>query len=116
MLGGSPRHLGDLVAQTGVWSPDCKSTAYSNGTNLFTAKADGTDARKITTVADAGFIFNLVWPPDGDHLRFAYKRDAGDPSGYFMEVSPDGTGLHRLLPGWSKQSEDECCGSWTADG
>ena len=115
MLGGSPRHLGDLVAQSGAWSPDGKSIAYSNGNNLFTANADGTDARKVGTVGDTGFIFDIVWSPDGKHLRFTY-RVAMPAFVYFMEVSLDGTGLHRLFPGWSEQSEYECCGSWTSDG
>ena len=46
MLGGSPRQLGDLVAQDAAWSADGKSIAYSNGNNLFTAKADGSDERR----------------------------------------------------------------------
>jgi Tol biopolymer transport system component len=32
------------------------------------------------------------------------------------EVSLDGTGLHRLLPGGTNSLENECCGRWTADG
>ncbi len=115
MLGGSPRKLGDIVAQDGAWSLDGKSIAYSDGNNLFTAKSDGTDGRKILTVGGSGFVFNPAWSPDGKHFRFAYQENLAAPS-YFMEASLDGTGLHRLLPGWSKPSEYECCGSWTADG
>jgi Tol biopolymer transport system component len=32
------------------------------------------------------------------------------------EVSLDGTGPHRLLPGWTNSPDSECCGRWTADG
>ena len=113
-LGGSPRKLADLDAQDAGWSPDGKSIAYSKRNNLFTAKADGTDARKVITVGDTGSIFSIVWSPDGKYLRFAYESPGA--SEQFMEVSLDGTNLHRLLPGWSKPSEYECCGSWTADG
>ena len=115
MLGGSPRKLADLDAQEGAWSPDGKSIAYSNGNNLFTAQADGTGSKKVTTVGASGFIFSLVWSPDGNHLRFTYREKLAAID-YFMEVSLDGADLHRLLPGWSKPSEYECCGSWTADG
>src|ERR1700686_919915 len=113
MLGGSPRKLGDIAGQDGAWSADGKFIAYSNGNSLFTAKADGTDARKVITVGDAGFVFGPVWSPDGSHLRFMYGATLDAPP-YFMEVSLDGAGLHRLLPGWTPNSE--CCGGWTADG
>jgi eukaryotic-like serine/threonine-protein kinase len=113
VVGGSPRKLGDIAGQDGAWSADGKFIAYSNGNSLFTAKSDGTDARKVITVGDAGFVFNPVWSPDGNHLRFMYGATF-DAAEYFMEVSLDGTGLHRLLPGWTPDSE--CCGGWTADG
>jgi hypothetical protein len=80
---------------------DGKLIVYSNGNNLFTAKSDGSDRKKIVTVGDSGFIFNPVWSPDGNHFRFAYQPNLAIPD-YFMEVSLDGTGLHRLLPGWTK--------------
>jgi eukaryotic-like serine/threonine-protein kinase len=115
ILGGSPRKVGGIVAQDAAWSHDDKSIAYANGNNLFTAKADGSDARKVITVGGSGFVFNPVWSPDGNHFRFDYQENLAVPS-YVMEVSLDGTGLHRLLPGWSKSSEYECCGRWTADG
>ena len=116
MLGGSPRKLGDITAQGGAWSPDGKSIAYSNGNNLFTAKADGSDARKIITVADSGFVFGPVWSPDGNHLRFMHESNLDNLTYFFMEVSLDGTGLHRLLPVWTEPTDRECCGSWSADG
>ena len=114
-LGGSPRKLADITAQDAGWSPDAKSIAYSNGNNLFTAQADGTGSRKVTTVGDSGFIFDPVWSPDGKHLRFTYREALG-ARGRFMEASLDGTDLHPLLPEWTKVSDSECCGSWTADG
>jgi serine/threonine protein kinase/Tol biopolymer transport system component len=114
ILGGSPRKLGDIAAQDAAWSADGKFIAYSNGNNLFTAKADGTDARKVITVGDLGFVFNPIWSPDGKQLRFIYGT-ASDSDSYFMEVSLDGTGLHRLMPGWTS-ADSPCCGAWTVDG
>ena len=115
VVGGSPRKLGDIAGQDGAWSADGKFIAYSNGNNLFTAKADGTDARKVITVGDSGFVFYPVWSPDGNHLRFTYRATFDAPQ-YFMEVSVDGTGLSRLLPGWTNPPDSECCGAWTVDG
>ncbi len=114
LIGGSPRKLGDIAGQGGAWSADGKFIAYSNGNNLFTAKADGTDARKVITVGDSGFVFTPVWSPDGNQLRFIYGTTQDAPE-YFMEVSLDGTGLHRLMPGWTNP-DSPCCGGWTVDG
>ncbi len=114
LIGGSPRRLGDIAGQDGAWSADGKFIAYSNGNSLFTAKADGTDARKVITVGDLGFVFTPVWSPDGNQLRFIYGTTQDAPS-YFMEVSLDGTGLHRLMPGWANP-DSPCCGGWTVDG
>jgi serine/threonine protein kinase len=114
LIGGSPRRLGDIAGQGGAWSADGKFIAYSNGNSLFTAKADGTDARKVITVGDLGFVFTPVWSPDGNQLRFIYGTTQDAPS-YFMEVSLDGTGLHRLMPGWANP-DSPCCGGWTVDG
>jgi serine/threonine protein kinase/Tol biopolymer transport system component len=116
MVGGSPRKLGDIAGQDGAWSADGEFIAYSNGNSLFTAQADGTDARKVITVGDSGFVFYPVWSPDGNHLRFTYRATMDAPE-YFMEVSLDGTGLHRLLPGWTNPPDEEYGnGGWTVDG
>ncbi len=116
IVGGSPRKLGDVAGQDGAWSADGKFIAYSNGNSLFTASADGTDARKVITVGDSGFIFVPVWSPDGNHLRFAYQATLVAPP-YFMEVSLDGTGLHRLMPALTNPPDPVSGnGGWTVDG
>jgi eukaryotic-like serine/threonine-protein kinase len=114
VLGGSPRRLGDTEGQDASWSPDGKMMAYGNGRDLFLAKADGTEARKLISTKDSNFIFNFVWSPDGKHLRFSSSNPNSSISSIW-EISVDGTDLHRLLPGWHNPA-DECCGSWTADG
>ena len=115
VLGASPRRLGDTAGQGGGWSADGKMLAYSNENNLYMAKADGSDARKLLTVGDSGFVFNPVWSPDGNHLRFMYVAKLNDPD-YYMEVALDGTGLHRLLPDWSKPDDTQGFAQWTANG
>jgi serine/threonine protein kinase/Tol biopolymer transport system component len=114
VLGGSPRRLGDLVAETAAWSPDGKLLAYNNLGALFIAKADGTDPHKLLTVG--GDIRNITWSPDSRQLRFGSTETVGTVGQQLLwEASADGTGLHRLLEGWHNPP-DECCGRWTTDG
>jgi eukaryotic-like serine/threonine-protein kinase len=114
VLGGSPRRLGDSVAETAAWSPDGKGLAYTSLGDLFVAKADGTESRKLLSVK--GDILHVVWSPDSANLRFDSSETAGAVGQTLAwEVSLEGTDLHRLLAGWHKPP-DECCGRWTADG
>jgi eukaryotic-like serine/threonine-protein kinase len=114
VLGGSPRRLADIVGETGAWSPDGKMLAYTNLSDLFVAKADGTDSHKLLSVK--GDIVNVTWSPDAGHLRFDSSETAGTVGQQLMwEVGADGTNLHRLLADWHTPP-DECCGRWTPDG
>jgi Tol biopolymer transport system component len=114
ILGGSPRRLGDASGETAAWSPDGKMLAYSNLSDLFVAKADGTEARKLLTLK--GDIKNVTWSPDSEYLRFDSSESAGTIGQQLAwEVSATGTDLHRLLADWHTPP-DECCGKWTADG
>jgi serine/threonine protein kinase len=114
ILGGSPRRLGDAEGQDGAWSPDGKMLAYGNASDLFLARADGTEARKLVALKDSSIIFNPSWSPDGSILRFS-RTNLNRSTSSIWEVSADGTGLHPTLSSWHNPS-DECCGSWTADG
>ena len=114
VLGGSPRRLGDAVGESAAWSPDGKSLVYTSLGDVFLAKADGTQSRKLLGVK--GDILNIAWTPDGGHLRFDSSETAGTVGRQLVwEVSADGTSLHRLLEGWH-EPPDECCGRWSADG
>jgi Tol biopolymer transport system component/DNA-binding winged helix-turn-helix (wHTH) protein len=113
LLGGATRRLGDALGWDGAWSSDGKLLAYTNDNNLFIARADGTESRKLVTMKGYSQIDGPVWSPDGSHLRFNVWEN-WDSS--LWEVAEDGSELHRLLlPGGSNPS-DECCGRWTADG
>jgi len=114
ILGASPRRIGDFIAETAAWSSDGRMLAYTNLGELFVAKADGSDSRRLTAVK--GDIRHVTWSPDGRHLRFDSTETAGTLGLQLeWEVSVDGAGLHRLLEGWHNPP-DECCGEWTADG
>jgi serine/threonine protein kinase len=113
VLGGSPRRLGNLTAETAAWSPDGKKLAYTNLGDLFLANSDGSDSRKLTSVQ--GDILNLTWSPDSSHLRFDSSGSAGTATQQLeREISVDGTNLHALLQG-EHNLPDACCGRWTAD-
>ncbi len=115
VLGGSPRRLADTIGQSASWSPDGQMLAYTNGGELFVARADGTDSRKLLSMKK--LVSDPVWSPDGRSLRFGSSDDLGALIGQHLlwEVGADGSNLHRLLAGWHNPA-DECCGRWTADG
>lgn len=114
LLGGSPRRIGDLIGETGAWSPDGKMLAYTNLGDLFVAAADGTRSRKLVSVR--GDILNVTWSSDASHLRFDSSETAGTVGQQLAwEIAVSGKDLHRLLAGWHNPP-DECCGKWTPDG
>jgi eukaryotic-like serine/threonine-protein kinase len=114
VVGGSPRRLGNFVAETAAWSPNAKWIAFTNLRDLFVANADGSEPRQVAQVR--GDILNVTWSPDARHLRFDSSETAGTVGQQMeWEVAADGTGLHRLLAGWHNPP-NECCGRWTPDG
>jgi serine/threonine protein kinase len=115
LLGGSPRRLPPTAVYGAASSSDGKLLAYSNGSNIFVANADGSAPRKLASLKSPTRMHNLVWSPDGSRLRFDVQEWLNAPS-HLWEVFADGTGLHRLLPGWTSGRDWECCGKWTADG
>ena len=110
-LGGSPHRLGDVVAHAGAWSPDGQGIVYANGKDLYLAKSDGTDSRKLVTVG--GSPDQIRWSPDGRLLRFTVFEPQSN-SESLWEVKSDGTNLHPLLPRWSTPSSEHE-GIWTPD-
>ena len=110
--GGQPRRLGDVLASDAVWSPDGESLLYTAGRDLYRAAADGSQSRKLATLAH-----DPAWPrwsPDGSTIRFS-TFDSHLLQRQLWEVRPDGSGLRPLLRGWGSEI-GECCGNWTPDG
>jgi len=111
--GGSPRRLGEIRSHDVHPSPDGKQIAYFVHSDLYLARVDGTDSRKLVTVPGKG-PGSATWSPDGSRLRFDFE-DAKTGGRSIWEVSADGTNLHPLLSGWNDPG-NECCGRWTPDG
>jgi eukaryotic-like serine/threonine-protein kinase len=110
--GGSPRRLGDLVAQDAAWFPNGQQIAFASGSDLYIARSDGSEARKLLTAAS-----DTWWPrvsPDGERIRFTVA-DPSTTARSLWEVSIDGKNPHLLLPDWNHPPA-ECCGNWTPDG
>jgi len=115
VLGGAPRRLGDIEAQDASWSADGKLMAYCDDNNVFVARVDGSESRKILTLKDADLIYAPVWSPDGKRLRFD-ARYLSDALYSLWEVSVDGSNAHPLIAGWSNLPNEMSNGKWTADG
>ena len=109
---GLPRRVGDILAHDASWSPDGEQIVYAHGNELYLAKPDGSESRRLVTLA--GPASWPRWSPDGKVLRFTMD-DSKTGSQSLWEVASDGTGLRPLLPGWSNPPA-ECCGNWTPDG
>ena len=112
VLGGSLRRLGDIVGSDAAWSPDGQTVVYTNGSDVFLAKSDGTESRKLVSVA--GLASDTAWSPDGSKIRLTVQDPKANAHSLW-EVSAQGTNPHPLLAGWHNPP-DECCGKWTPDG
>jgi len=136
VAGGSPRRVGDLVADDIAWSHDGSSFAYARGNQLFLAKADGTSSRLIATANEVSGQADVRWPttapqvsaqldhirwsPDDRRLRFTLINTGAGGSLVFQtkqslwEVGVDGRELHELRFNWPANAM-ACCGDWTLD-
>ena len=127
---GPPRRIADVTGGAGKWSPDGRQLVFTKGDNVYLATADGTDARKLFTVANGaarslqfspdgtrvanGAARSLQFSPDGTRIRF----DVWNGKDFFnsiWEIRTDGTNLHPLLPGL-RNPPSQCCGVWSPDG
>lgn len=108
---GPPRRLGNFVFDSATWSPDGSQLIFSRGPDIYQAKGDGSEPRKLATVGS--LVQGLVFSPDARRFRFSVV-DPRNGSSSIWELNRDGTGLHPLLPAWSSDPR-EFTGSWTPD-
>lgn len=122
VAGGSPRRVGNQVADDIAWSHDGNWFAVAQANQLVVAKADGTSSRPLATLSDGSTgIDQIRWSPDGRLLRFTLS--SAGPGGSLKypttralwEVGADGRNLRQLSFPWPGK-EMECCGDWTPDG
>lgn len=112
VIGGLPRRVGAMLANDAAWSPDGTMLVYCNRGDLFLANSDGTEARKLASVA--GLAYAPQVSPDGARIRFSVM-DLNSRGRSLWEVTREGGDLRPLLPGWHTPPEEEN-GKWTADG
>lgn len=65
---GSPRQLENVSSPFAKWSPDGQQLVFTAGPELWLAKADGSDAKKVASVD--GDPFGPAFSPDGKRIRF----------------------------------------------
>jgi Tol biopolymer transport system component/DNA-binding winged helix-turn-helix (wHTH) protein len=106
LVGGALRRLASAVLSS-AWSPDGEKIVYAsvNG-DISVMRRDGSEAHRIAS--PGGYLKSIAWSPKGDAIRFS-------KDGFLWEISPDGTNLRQLLPGWSK-SPTQWSGEWAPDG
>ena len=111
--GGQPRRIGDVMTTGGgAFTPDGNALLYAFHRDIYRANIDGSQSRKVLTVA--GIPFWLRLSPDGRLLLFNVFNTTLNTSSLW-EANADGSHPRQLLAGW-QNAADECCGAWTSDG
>jgi serine/threonine protein kinase len=109
---GSPRRLADITGHDAAFSPDGRRLLYANANDLYLAKSDGSEPRKLLTTS--GIPLSPRFSPDGARIRFTVS-DSQQNTSSLWEAKADGTALHAVLPGW-RNPPGESNGRWTPDG
>lgn len=112
-IGGTARQIPGILAHDAAWMPDGQRILYATGDDLYIARDNGTESRKLAALP--GRAFWLRWSPDGTELRFTLLNSETHTS-TLWQISASGTGAHMLLDQWNGAAPAECCGSWTDDG
>jgi DNA-binding winged helix-turn-helix (wHTH) protein len=108
---GSARRLGSIVATSAAFSPSGKTIAYTTSTELWTARGDGTQARRLLEMKDS-LAGSICWSRDGTRIRFS-RRDPLSRFSVPWEIEADGSAPRNLLPGGGVSRIPE---GWALDG
>ena len=65
---GTPHRLGELLGHDGTWSPDGQRILFANGNDLYVARADGTESKKLVSLPGYSLLATLV------ARRFTFTR------------------------------------------
>jgi Tol biopolymer transport system component len=107
IVGGNARPLGEVEGDAGV-SADGQHIVFARGADLFLARGDGTETRRILTAP--GIVAHPRLSPDARWVRYTVAATDGR-SRAIWEAATDGSGARPILPGWYTYR-----GSWTPDG
>ena len=115
LTGSSPRptNLRESSCGGSRWSPDGQMLVYSSGSDIFLARSDGPEPRRLATTK--GTVSYPVWSPDGKSMRFVLTDAKTGTTSSFFEVSAEGGEPHEVTPHW-KDKSFEYFGRWTPDG
>ncbi len=101
-----------MLVHGATWSPDGRRLLLCNGRDIFESFGDGANPRKLVTLSAPAF--QPHFSPDGSKIRFVMSgRESNGAE--FWEMNADGSGSHRLLPGWFQKPNMED-GVWSKDG
>ena len=109
VLQGTPRRLGDLMANTAAASPDGEQIALMQipARRLVLARADGFGARLLIQLPPSSGA--VTWAPEGRRLRFSASGPPGhEAEAWTWETTVAGDAPRLLWPGTP--------GHWTQDG
>lgn len=108
---GPPYRVGAILVSTSCWAPDGEHIVYTSGNEMYSAKKDGTESRRLATLP--GGAGELRYSLDGRRIRFT----AFDPvraSLEMWEIREGDQTPQPVLPG--KKPPHNCCGTWSPDG
>ncbi len=109
--GGAPQQL-PIIANCVAWSPDGHYLVFAKDADIYEAKSDGSNARKLAALNAP--ILDVRVSPDETRIRTTLN-DLKTGFTSIWELNRDGGDPHPLLANWTPEPH-ECCGRWTADG
>jgi DNA-binding winged helix-turn-helix (wHTH) protein len=94
---GQPQSNGKLGVYDAAWSPDGDWIYYTIGSDLWVARNDESQSRKL--LSSSGLLTWIRFSHDGQRMRFS-AFDPSHTTNSLWEVRIDGSHLQPVLPGW----------------